>query len=91
MVEIPEGDRLTDTLDQQSIDHLSRIDILKRQDMVQENDHQRAHELQHIESTLRRIKEKNIDIICAAKIFQKPLITEPTDLRCITCTKLFGQ
>ena len=74
-------------LDQSKVGRLSRMDALQAQQMAQETARRRQHQLQRIDSALRRIGEDDYGycFICGEDIGAARLNFDPAITRCIGC------
>lgn len=74
-------------LDQASVGRLSRMDAMQAQQMAQETERRRQHQLMKVEGALRRIEsgEYGCCFVCGKEIDIRRLSLDPTNTRCMKC------
>jgi DnaK suppressor protein len=74
-------------LDQASVGRLSRMDAVQAQQMAQETERRRQHQLMKVEGALRRIEsgEYGCCFVCGKEIDIRRLSLDPTNTRCMKC------
>ena len=76
-------------LDQSRLGRLSRMDALQNQQMAQESDRRRQHQIRSIQGALRRIEAGDFGFcaVCGEEIDHRRLQLDPTYTRCIRCAE----